>query len=163
LHADAAPGALDTDSSTPDGQASRRAVIIGAGVAVVAGAAGFGWYRLAAPTPTASGGEYTAPSGGSGTPTALTSLADVPERGGVILPDQKLVVTRESGDKVHCFSAVCTHQGCLVNQVGNGRISCPCHGSAFDAATGAVVRGPADEPLEPEEIEVTDQGQVRRT
>jgi Rieske Fe-S protein len=147
LHADAAPGALDTDSSTPHGQATRRAVIIGAGVAVVAGAAGFGWYRLAAPTPTASGGEYTAPSGGSGTPTALTSLADVPEGGGVILPDQKLVVTRESGDKVHCFSAVCTHQGCLVNQVGNGRISCPCHGSAFDANTGAVVAGPAPSPL----------------
>ena len=103
LHADAAPGALDTDSSTPDGQATRRAVIIGAGVAVVAGAAGFGWYRIAAPTTTASGGEYTAPSSGTGTPTALTRLADVPEGGGVILPDQKLVVTREAGDKVHCL------------------------------------------------------------
>jgi Rieske Fe-S protein len=154
LHADAAPGALDTDSSTPDGQATRRAVIIGAGVAVVAGAAGFGWYRLAAPTPTASGGEYTAPSGGSGTPTALTSLADVPERGGVILPDQKLVVTRESGDKVHCFSAVCTHQGCTVEGVGNGVITCPCHGSEFDLATGAVRRGPATKPLPAKRVTV---------
>jgi Rieske Fe-S protein len=63
---------------------------------------------------------------------------------------------------VRCFSAVCTHQGCLVAGVQDGEIRCPCHGSAFDAATGAVVRGPATEPLEPEQIEVTGEGEVLR-
>jgi len=135
------------DSGTTASQATRRAVIVGAGVAVVAGAAGFGWYTVAAPTPrsTASTGGYS--NNGSDTPTALTTLAEVPEGGGVVLTDQGVVVTRESGDKVHCFSAVCTHQGCLVNQVSDGRINCPCHGSAFDANTGAVVAGPAPSPL----------------
>ena len=57
------------------------------------------------------------------------------------------MLTRETGDKVHCFSAVCTHQGCLVSQVSAGKITCPCHGSAFDANTGAVVNGPAARPL----------------
>jgi Rieske Fe-S protein len=31
--------------------------------------------------------------------------------------------------------------------VENGAISCPCHGSRFDAATGAAVQGPATRPL----------------
>lgn len=135
--------------SSESGQATRRSLIVGTGVAVVAGAAGFGWFALAGPpSKTRSpAGDYSTPGSGSGTPTALTALADIPEGGGVVLVDQQVVVTRESGDKVHCFSAVCTHQGCLVNQVSNGRINCPCHGSAFDANTGAVVAGPAPSPL----------------
>ncbi len=35
------------------------------------------------------------------------------------------------------------HRGRLVE----GRIACPWHGSQFDLATGAVVRGPANVPL----------------
>ena len=57
------------------------------------------------------------------------------------------MVTRGTGNTVHGFSAVCTHQGCLVSAVTDGQITCPCHGSAFDATTGAVVRGPAQTPL----------------
>ena len=136
---------LTTDPSGP-GRATRRAVIAGAGVAVVAGAAGFAWFRLAKPTTTAPTSGYAA-SGGTAAPTSLATVAQIPEGGGVVLADQKLVVTREKGDKVHCFSAVCTHQGCLVNQVAGGKITCPCHGSAFDATTGAVVAGPAPSPL----------------
>jgi Rieske Fe-S protein len=47
---------------------------------------------------------------------------------------------------VACFSAVCTHKGCAVEADG-AELSCPCHGSVFDAATGEVVNGPAEEPL----------------
>jgi Rieske Fe-S protein len=138
-------------SATPDAgleqhSTSRRAVIIGAGVAVVAGAAGFAWYTLDAPKPTAAGAGSTTPGTG-GAPTELAAVTSIPENGGVILPDQKVVLTRETGDKVHCFTAVCTHQGCLVSAVADGKITCPCHGSAYDAKTGAVVGGPAPAPL----------------
>jgi Rieske Fe-S protein len=34
-----------------------------------------------------------------------------------------------------------------VDAVADGRIDCPCHGSSFDAATGAVRHGPAARPL----------------
>jgi len=121
----------------------------GAGIAVAAGAAGFAWYAVAGPTPRANppAGGYTPPGGTAGTPTALAAVAEIPEGGGLILDQQSIVITRETGDKVHGFSAVCTHQGCLVSAVADGKITCPCHGSAFDANTGAVVDGPAAAPL----------------
>jgi Rieske Fe-S protein len=64
------------------------------------------------------------------------------------------VVLTRSGSTVHGFSATCTHQGCTVNQVSDGTIDCPCHGSKFDAATGAVVTGPAPAPLPPVRVTV---------
>lgn len=45
------------------------------------------------------------------------------------------------------LSRVCTHLGCLVNAPNNGVLGCACHGSLFDAGSGAVTRGPASEPL----------------
>ena len=53
------------------------------------------------------------------------------------------------------FSAVCTHVGCLCNQVADGTIDCPCHGSKFTITTGAVVAGPAPSPLPAAPITVT--------
>ena len=47
---------------------------------------------------------------------------------------------------VACFSAICTHRGCTVN-AGGPRLHCPCHGSVYDAFTGAVIQGPAPQPL----------------
>ena len=119
---------------------------MGTGVAVVAAAAGATWYSLAGPTPRKSPGEsgYTEPVGAA---TTLAPLTAIPENGGKIFDEQEIVVTRGTGNTVHGFSAVCTHQGCLVTAVSGGAITCPCHGSAFDATTGAVVRGPAQAPL----------------
>ncbi|MFI6445494.1 Rieske (2Fe-2S) protein [Kitasatospora sp. NPDC050543] len=45
------------------------------------------------------------------------------------------------------LSSVCTHSGCAVDAPKNGQMYCPCHGSRFDAATGAVINGPATKPL----------------
>ena len=38
------------------------------------------------------------------------------------------------------FTAVCTHQGCIVGEVKDGTINCPCHGSKFKVADGSVAK-----------------------
>ena len=97
------------------------------------------------------GGEGGGGTGGGGSP--LAEVADVPDGGGLVLDDQHVVLVRE-GDQVHGLSATCTHQGCTVSGVADGRITCPCHGSVFDAATGDVVTGPASTPLPAVPVEV---------
>jgi Rieske Fe-S protein len=52
-----------------------------------------------------------------------------------------------SGGVVSAHSAICTHQGCQVGNSGK-QLACPCHGSVFDAKSGAVVSGPAGSPLQ---------------
>ena len=50
---------------------------------------------------------------------------------------------------VFAYSAVCTHQGCIVgyNPVAKS-LDCPCHGGRFDPANGgAVLAGPPPAPL----------------
>lgn len=49
-------------------------------------------------------------------------------------------------DRYEALSGVCTHQGCVVDPVGE-EFRCPCHGSTFDRA-GSRTSGPAREPLE---------------
>lgn len=148
-------------------EVSRRSVLEGAGVAVVAGAAGYVGFVALGPAPgsdDSGGSDYpdgSDDSSGKGS-GPLASVDDVPDGGGLVLKDEKVVLTRD-GTTVHCFEAVCTHQGCLVGGVRDGVIRCPCHGSGFDAATGEVVQGPATEPLKVVDVEVTDQGEVVRT
>jgi Rieske Fe-S protein len=56
------------------------------------------------------------------------------------------VAASRTGSSVVVFSATCTHQGCIVETVGN-ELGCPCHGSAFNPHTGAVNQGPAQAAL----------------
>lgn len=79
----------------------------------------------------------------------VIAAAEVPVGGGTvtIVDDRKVVVTQPTSGEFFGFSAVCPHQGCAVNNVADGRINCPCHNSAFDASTGAVLQGPATAPL----------------
>lgn len=84
---------------------------------------------------------------------ALVAASDVPVGGGVVLAAQQLVVTQPKAGEFKCFTAVCTHTGCLVNAVTT-TINCPCHGSQYDITTGAVVTGPAPSPLAETAIKV---------
>lgn len=87
---------------------------------------------------------------------ALTGTADVPEGGGTIFADEKVVVTQPSAGEFKCFTAVCTHRGCVVSSVDDGTINCGCHGSKFSIADGSVQNGPATSPLS--EVPITVQG-----
>ena len=94
-----------------------------------------------------SGGGSTAsePSAQSG--AKLGPASDVPVGGGKIYADQKIVVTQPTEGTFEGFSAICTHQGCLVATVADGTINCTCHGSKFSIQNGSVENGPATTPL----------------
>ena len=96
-----------------------------------------------------SGGD----AGGGG--NALASTADIPEGGGKVFADRKVVVTQPTAGEFKAFSATCTHQGCAVKSVADGVINCPCHNSNFSIADGSVQSGPATKPLPAVEITVS--------
>lgn len=55
---------------------------------------------------------------------------------------------KPGGGAIEALSARCTHLGCTVHwAAAENRFKCPCHGSQF-AADGAVLRGPAQRPLD---------------
>ncbi|MEU8677989.1 Rieske (2Fe-2S) protein [Streptomyces sp. NPDC048560] len=107
---------------------------------------------------TACGGEQAGADGqGEAAGTGgeiLGKAADIPEGGGVVFADQGVVVTQPKAGEFKAFSSKCTHQGCSVKGVSGGVINCPCHGSTFDAETGAVTGGPATQPLPAKAITV---------
>ncbi|MCT7355366.1 Rieske (2Fe-2S) protein [Streptomyces sp. 15-116A] len=141
--------------------ATRRTVLIAAGAtgaaALTAGCGGDGEETPStetdAGTGTAGTGEDTAaPDAPAG--QELASTDDIPVGGGTIFKDEKVVVTQPEEGDFKAFSAVCTHQNCLVATVSDGTINCTCHGSRFAIADGAVERGPATRPLPEEKITV---------
>ncbi|MFI1251116.1 Rieske (2Fe-2S) protein [Streptomyces anulatus] len=92
-------------------------------------------------------------SGGKGG-EVIAATSDIPEGGGVVFAAQKVVVTQPQPGEFKAFSSTCTHQGCAVKDVSGGTITCPCHNSTFDAATGSPTGGPATQPLPAREITV---------
>jgi Rieske Fe-S protein len=88
--------------------------------------------------------------------TVLGLAADIPVGGGKIYTAAKVVVTQPSKGDYKAFSAICTHVGCLCNQVADGTINCPCHGSKFKITDGSVVTGPAPTALAAKTVTVTD-------
>jgi Rieske Fe-S protein len=91
--------------------------------------------------------------------TVLGAASDIPVGGGTVYTAAKVVVTQPASGQYKAFSAVCTHVGCIVNKVANGTIGCPCHGSEFTIASGAVVTGPAPAPLPARQVKIVG-GQV---
>lgn len=104
--------------------------------------------------------DESASSGGSGggenagAKPALAATADIPEGGGKVFADQKVVVTQPAAGEFKAFSATCTHQGCAVKSVSDGVINCPCHNSNFSISDGSVQSGPAPKPLPAVQITV---------
>ena len=78
-----------------------------------------------------------------------------PGEGAIVDADgRKAAVSRDDRGELRALSPICTHLGCLVGWNDAERSwDCPCHGSRFDR-DGAVLDGPATEPLAP--VELTD-------
>jgi Rieske Fe-S protein len=105
-------------------------------------------------TPSASASSPSAESTGAA-PDGLTSTSDIPVGGGTVFVDEEVVVTQPSEGDFKCFTAICSHQGCLVANVSDGTINCDCHGSKYDIESGDVEEGPATFPLEAIDITVS--------
>jgi Rieske Fe-S protein len=132
---------------------SRRTVIINTGLAAaaLAGLSSCTNYSTAPasePSAAASGGS----SGAVGPVTVKET--DIPVGSGKIFPDAQTVITQPKKGEFKAFSAVCTHQGCLVDAVTT-TINCPCHGSKYSITDGSVVNPPAPQPLPPKTIKIS--------
>lgn len=82
-------------------------------------------------------------------PGQVESVDQIPAGSGAIIRKglTKEAIYRDEKGKLHCYSAVCPHLGCLVTwNEGEKSWDCPCHGSRFDAY-GQVLNGPAISPL----------------
>ena len=101
------------------------------------------------PTATSTPAPTVSPEptpGSSAREGGLASTDDIPVGGGTIFTDDRVVVTQPVAGEFRCFSAVCTHEQCLVTEVAS-TITCRCHSSSFDLSTGEVLGGPAPAPL----------------
>jgi Rieske Fe-S protein len=108
------------------------------------------------PSGSAETGSGTSNGGSSGgaAGTALTTTAEIPEGGGKVFADQKVVVSQPAAGEFKAFSTICTHQKCPMVDLKDDILSCSCHGSQFSITDGSVKKGPATEPLPAQQITV---------
>ncbi|WP_411093137.1 Rieske (2Fe-2S) protein [Streptomyces sp. 049-1] len=152
---------MTSASFHPAAGPARRTVVAAAGAAgltAVLAACGGSDEDASSDSGSASSGSPSAEAGGgedAGAGAALAATADIPEGGGMVFADQKVVVTQPSKGDFKAFSATCTHQGCAVKSVSDGVINCPCHNSNFSITDGSVQSGPAPKPLPAVQITVS--------
>jgi glycine/D-amino acid oxidase-like deaminating enzyme/nitrite reductase/ring-hydroxylating ferredoxin subunit len=71
----------------------------------------------------------------------------------VSVKGRQVAVSRDEDGRTHAVSARCTHLGCILAWNSAERSwDCPCHGSRF-ARDGAVLMGPAVNPLAPRQLD----------
>ena len=144
-----------TQEPQTDSLATRRGVLAGVGLVGLAGvitACGAGGSSSA---PAESTAASSAAASSAAAANALAATSAIPVGSGTVFGGPKVVVTQPTAGEFKAFSAVCTHMGCIVSQVSNGTIDCPCHGSQYNMTTGAVVAGPAPSPLPAAQIKVS--------
>ncbi|GAA1383914.1 Rieske (2Fe-2S) protein [Kitasatospora putterlickiae] len=133
-------------SEAPESPApSRRTLLCGAAAVLAAGG-----------TVAVTGCSSSSSDSGSAakTPVDVGPASAVPVGGGTVYREKKIVVTQPTEGRYKAFSAKCTHAGCIVDQVKNQKIQCPCHSSLFGITDGAVLDGPAPTPLPEYTVEV---------
>jgi Rieske Fe-S protein len=128
----------------------------GVGLPLLAACSSDGPDTASDPAGGASGSTSGSPGAkGGGSGGGLASTSDIKVGGGEIFADQEVVVTQPSAGEFKCFTAVCSHQGCIVSSVSDGTINCDCHGSQYSIEDGSVVTGPATFPLAAQPITVS--------
>jgi Rieske Fe-S protein len=105
--------------------------------------------------PGSGPGSSSARASASSAPSTSAGTDSIDVGGGQVFADQEVVVTQPAEGEFKCFTAVCSHQGCLVSDVSDGTINCDCHGSKYSIETGDVEEGPATFALAEVPISVT--------
>ena len=85
-------------------------------------------------------------------PAGISHVDEIPRGSGAVLRRgvHRIAVYRAGDDSLHAYNARCPHMGCVVHWSGEEKSwDCPCHGSRFEARTGAILNGPTDRPLAP--------------
>ena len=61
-----------------------------------------------------------------------------------------------AGGKFYALNDTCTHRGCSLatGKLEGTTVTCPCHGSQFDVTSGAVLRGPAQQPVRSRSVQL---------
>jgi cytochrome b6-f complex iron-sulfur subunit len=152
----------DDDRSTASGISRRSVLAAGAigipGVALVACSQAKAPAKEPATGSSSAAGTGSAASTGSAAPTSpasgsggppLAKLSDIKVGEAVSAKGadgKPIIIARPTATTVAAFTAICTHQGCTVAPAGK-ELDCPCHGSVYNATTGAVINGPAQRPL----------------
>ena len=131
-----------THETTQPAVPSRRQVLVTGGVVAAAVA-----LTTACGSTTTDGGNQASSGAGSSGSGSTVATTDVPVGGGVVLEAKQVVITQPTAGTFKAFSAVCTHEGCIVSDVANGTITCPCHRGQFSASDGSVQGGPPPAPL----------------
>ena len=147
-----------TQDSRPTMDPTRRGALAGIGLAGIAATlaacgASSGGSGSAAPAGHSSAGGSGGTASGGG--TALGSTSEIPVGGGKVFTSEKVVVTQPTAGQFKGFSAICTHLGCTVDEVADGTIDCPCHGSKYSVKDAHVVQGPAPKPLPAKKIDIS--------
>jgi cytochrome b6-f complex iron-sulfur subunit len=109
---------------------TRRGLLLGAGGAAAAAVAGAAVGVVADRMAAGGGSRELVPAGATWQPVmAAATVGDgqaVRFSTGAV---EGFVVNR--GGRYQAVSAVCTHLGCILQQGGAGRLTCPCHRTAF--------------------------------
>ncbi|MFD4420174.1 Rieske (2Fe-2S) protein [Agromyces sp. NPDC058484] len=111
------------------------------------------------PPPTVTDETPAQPSSAPDAPAVgddIAALSDVPVGGSISaqINGEDALIAQPTAGQVVAFSAICTHQQCVVAAAGD-EFHCPCHGSRYDAATGDVLQGPALDALSPIPVAVS--------
>jgi Rieske Fe-S protein len=135
----------DTCSQLVGAMSRRTMFAMGAGGVLGAAALAACGSSSAGSGGTSAAAATTGSSSSSG--TSLAKLADIPVGGSLAVEvgGKPIIISQPTEGKVVAFSAVCPHQGCTVGVAKP--LKCPCHGSAFNPATGALIKGPATRGL----------------
>jgi Rieske Fe-S protein len=77
---------------------------------------------------------------------ASTPLAEAGGVARVVSTVGSFLVTRSGDREFLVFSAICSHESCIITEGDDEAFVCPCHGSRFDRR-GNVLTRPAELPL----------------